>query len=196
MNEKIAQGKVQVAKSKAEREAENVVQIGGGKKNKGRKKKQAVEYEETFQIDFGIIKKFGMLGIAAPVSADEIDNCLKLVEEKQQWFNDNGGAKLQEQIDELERMCDEEEKEYQDEAPAQDEPASRGRGRGNRGGYRGGRGGATRGRGRGGLSTFKVRSEFDGDSDEEFVYSAPAKAPKAKQKASDLNMDEENYPAL
>lgn len=61
-------------------------------------------------MDLGIIKKFATLGITAPVSSDDLDKCLKLVEEKKQWYEENGGAKLKQQIEELERYAAEEEK--------------------------------------------------------------------------------------
>ena len=80
---------------------------------------------------------------------------------------------------------------------AVEEQPSRGRGGRGRGGYRGGRGGASRGRGRGGFNSFQVRNEFDGEDDDDFVYSAPVNKSKMnKQKQEDLKMDEENYPAL
>jgi len=94
LNEKLNAGKVQVSESKADRENANMVQIGGGKKNKGKKRKAAVEYEEVFQVDFAIIKKFGMLSIAAPTSADDLDKCLALVGEKKEFYEENGGVKL------------------------------------------------------------------------------------------------------
>ena len=77
LNEKLRDGKVEVAQSKAEREAAAMVQIGGGKKQKGRRKnKEVVEYEDSFNIDFVIIQKFAKLGITAPVNADDIDSRL------------------------------------------------------------------------------------------------------------------------
>ena len=47
------------------------------------------------------------------------------------------------------------------------------------------------------MSTFQVRNEFDGEDDDEFVYSAPTiKQKKNKQKQEDLQVDEDNYPTL
>ena len=179
MHEKINAGKVEVSKSKAEREAENMMQIGGGKKNKGKRRKEAAaetQYEE-FNLDFAIVKKLAPLGIAPPTSSDDLEKTLKAVQEKKQWYEENGGSKLQEQIDELEKQAAEEEKFYEEDISTQaEEPPSRGRGRG-RGGYRGGRGGPSRGRGRGGLQ-FQVRNEFDGEDDDEIIYSAPNSKPK------------------
>lgn len=43
----------------------------------------------------------------------------------------------------------------------------------------------------------QIRNEFDGEDDDEYVYSAPANKPKKnKQKQEDLKMDDDNYPAL
>lgn len=47
-------------------------------------------------MDLVIIKKFALLGIAAPNVAEDLDNRIGLVVEKQTWFEENGGAKLQE----------------------------------------------------------------------------------------------------
>ncbi len=79
-------------------------------------------------------------------------------------------------------MAAEEEKGYDEEEDLveEDQPAGRGRGRGrgSRGGYRGGRGGSTRGRGRGALNNYQPRNEFEGEDDDDTVYSAPANKPK------------------
>lgn len=81
-----------------------MIQVGGGKKNKGRKRKEKeVEYEETFNLELPIIKKFGMLGIAAPVNADDLDDRMQKVADKKQWYIDNGEEKQKERIAELER---------------------------------------------------------------------------------------------
>ena len=87
--------------------------IGGPRKQKGKKQRKLVEYEESFNLDLVIIKKFSLLGIAAPVVPDDLDNRLQLVQEKKQWYEENGGEKLQEQIEELTKMAEEEEKEYE-----------------------------------------------------------------------------------
>ena len=101
----------------------------------------------------------------------------------------------------MERFAAEEEKEIEEqvnaEASRDDNRGGRG-GRGGRGrGYGGGRGGSSRGRGRGGFSGYQPRSEWEGEDDDDVYYSAPTNKPKkAAQKQSDLQMDEENYPAL
>ena len=87
-----------------------MVQVGGKSQRKGKKQKKAVEYEETFNLDLGIIKKFAMLNIAAPVTNDDLDDRLEKVEDRKQWYLENGASKLQEQIDELTKMAEEETK--------------------------------------------------------------------------------------
>ena len=190
-----------MAQTKAEREAAAMIQVGGKQQRKGKKPKKAVEYEESFNLDLMIIKKFAMLNIAAPVVNDDLDDRLEKIAERRAWFVENGVSKLQEQIEELNRMVDEEEKDFAQEIVQEDEQqTSSGRGggrRGGRGGYQGGRGGASRGRGRGGFSSYQPRNEFDGEDDDDYVYSAPTNKPKRnKQKQEDLKMDEDNYPAL
>jgi len=96
LHEKINAGKVEVSKSKAEREAENMMVIGGGKRNKGKRRKEAAaetQYEE-FNLDFAIVKKLAPLGIAPPTSSEDLEKTLKAVQEKKQWYEDNGGSKL------------------------------------------------------------------------------------------------------
>lgn len=179
LNEKLAAGKVEVVQTKQEREASNMLQIGGKNKRKGKKAKAAVEYEEQFNLDLMIIKKFAMLNIAAPVVNDDLDDRLEKISERRQWYIENGASKLQEQIEELNRYVDEETKDLEQEYVEEEQTAGRGGRRGGRGGYQGGRGGAsTRGRGRGGYGGIQAKNEFDGEEDDDYVYSAPANKPK------------------
>lgn len=59
-------------------------------------------------MDLVIIKKFALLGIAAPVVPEDLESRIVLVGEKLAWFEENGGAKLQEQIEEMEKYAQEE----------------------------------------------------------------------------------------
>lgn len=140
-----------------------------------------------------------MLSIPAPVVNEDLDGRLDLIKEKQTWFQENGGAKLQEQIEEMEKFAQEEEQEMEPVASAEDDQQQSsgrgGRGGRGRGGYRGGRGGASRGRGRGGFGGYQ-RNEFEGEDDDDILYSAPAKPIRNKQKKEDLKMDDDNYPTL
>ena len=123
----------------------------------------------------------------------DLDDRLSQINERRQWYQENGAAKLQEQIEELKRFGNEEEKDFEEDEGAAEEGGKRG----GRGGYRGGRGGSSRGRGRGGFGGFQPKSEFDGEDDEDYVYSAPANKPKRnKQRQEDLKMDDNNYPTL
>lgn len=82
-------------------------------------------------------------------------------------------------------MAEEEDKEFEQEvthaaaANKEQSPRHGGRGgRGNRGGYRGGQRGASRGRGRGGFGGYQIRNEFEGEDDDDFMYSAPTNKPQ------------------
>ena len=155
-----------------------MVQVGGQKKQRNRKRKEVVEYEESFQLELPLIQKFGMIGIAPPVVPDDLDDRLQKVEDKRQKYIDEGVEKQKERIAEIQRDAKEQEKEFETQEEAEDQPAARERGgrggRGSRGGYgRGGRGGTSR-RGRGGF----MKSEFYEDDEDDYVYSAPAKGPK------------------
>jgi len=79
LNEKLAAGKVQISQSKQEREAAAMIKVGGVNKPKGKKQKKLVEYEDSFNLDLIIIKKFSLLGIGAPVVTEDLDDRLKKV---------------------------------------------------------------------------------------------------------------------
>jgi len=79
LNEKLAAGKVQISQSKQEREAAAMIKVGGVSKPKGKKQKKLVEYEDSFNLDLIIIKKFSLLGIGAPVVTEDLDDRLKKV---------------------------------------------------------------------------------------------------------------------
>lgn len=77
-----------------------MVQIGGGKKNKGRKQKK-VEYEDIFNFDVVIIQKFGLISISPPTDAPALDKKLSEIAEKKKWFEENGESAMKEKIKEL-----------------------------------------------------------------------------------------------
>lgn len=143
-------------------------------------------YEEAFNFDISTIKMFGSIGITPPTTLDELEDTVKKVNEKKQWFLDNGESKRQEQIEEIKKQAEEEDREFEEsarQAKSYGAAADSGRGgRGGRGGYRGGQGGNTR-RGRGGYKVSGPRNEFDGGDDDDDAfnsYSAPSKAPRKK----------------
>ena len=142
------------------------------------------------------------------MNVDEIDAKIAEVEKKRESYIENGKDKLEEQRAELRKEVAEEDAEEEkgddeaDDGVVFDGGRGRGgRGRGGRDADRGdgrGRGGRGRGgRGRGGARNFRIKDEFEGDSDEE-TYSTPApkQQAKRKQKAEDLQIDDDNYPTL
>ena len=106
MQKKIAEGKVEAAMSKKERDEAAMVQIGGKGKRKGKKQKAAQEFEDAFNIDLVVVKKFSLLGVSAPVVPEDLDERIKEIEKKKSWYEENGAAKLKEQVAEFTRMAD------------------------------------------------------------------------------------------
>ena len=115
MQKKIAEGKVEAAMSKKERDEAAMVQIGGKGKRKGKKQKAAQEFEDAFNIDLVVVKKFSLLGVSAPVVPEDLDERIKDIEKKKSWYEENGAAKLKEQVAEFTRMADEEDQEFKAE---------------------------------------------------------------------------------
>jgi hypothetical protein len=128
-----------------------------------------------------VIKKFGLIQVSPPVTLEELDAKIAEIQKKQAYYTDHGESKLKETIVELRKLNDQEEKEETKQKEEVDdgvvfEARGRGgRGRGGRGqGGRGrgsygdneGRGG--RGRGGRGRQDFRVKNEFEGDSDDDF----------------------------
>ena len=149
-----------------------------------------------------------MIQVSPPVSVEDLDKKINEVNVRNEWYQSNGQSKLAEQIKELKSAAVEESKEeVKEEQPEEEERSFRGRGgRGGRGrgGYgesRGDRGEQRGGRGRGTRPQTAVvyaeKSEFQGEDDEQ-VYAAPSRpqAKKQKQKQSDLEVTEDNYPVL
>ena len=92
-----------------------MVQVGGKGKRKGKKQKTAVEYEDAFNIDLVVVKKFSLLGVSAPVVPDDLDERIKEIQKKKDWYEENGEAKLKEQVAEFSRLADEEDQEIKQE---------------------------------------------------------------------------------
>lgn len=178
LEKKVQEGKIQHAMSKHEREEEGMIKIGGGKKAaKPKKEKKDPQENYEFNIDIMVIKKFGLIQVSPPISLDDIDNKIAEINKKKVWYTDNGETKLKETIEELRKLNDQQLKEETKQQTEVDDGVvfeSRGRGRGARGGRsRGGYGDAegNRGRGRGGRGgrhEFRVRNEFEGESDEDY----------------------------
>jgi hypothetical protein len=180
------------------------VRVGGGKK-KGRKPKQE-EFVFEFNIDMIFIKKFGLIQVSPPVALEELDPKIAEINKKQAYYTEHGIVKLKETIEELRKMNAQQEKEETKQKDEVDDGVvfeargrgGRGRGGRGRGGYgesegrgRGGRGG------RGGRQEFRVKNEFEGDSDDDFTSNqTKTQQAKRKQKTEDLLVDDNNYPQL
>lgn len=173
------EGKLETTMSVAEKRAAAAAADEDRRKKKGKKQKKVDDlYEEAFNFDISMIKMFGTVGIAPPTCTDELDDTVKKITEKKQWYVDNGESKRQEQIEEIKKQAAEED--AAEASAAATQTNSRGAGRG-RGGYRGGQN--TSRRGRGGYRVAGPRNEFDGteeDDQQDAIYSAPQKAPKKK----------------
>jgi len=121
-------------------------QVGGGKKQKGKKQKK-VEYEDIFSMDIMTIQKFALIGISPPTDPPALDKKLEEIEAKKKWYEENGASALQTQIDDLvkqQKLLEENEREQtrkeklaaqEEEEKEAEQPQRRGgRGRGGRGG--------------------------------------------------------------
>lgn len=198
-----------MAQSKEERAQQMMKTVGGNKKKQGKKpKKEQVEYEDAFNFDIITIQKFGLLRVSPPIGPEELDAKIEVIQKRRVEFEAEGEQKLKEAVAELNRQANEHDAEEAKEIA--DQPTERveyrggrgGRGRGGRGrggnergerdetdtrgGYRGGRDGTSGRGGRGGKDKFefRVKSEFEGEEEEEFQPMQPAK--KRPQKKEDL----------
>lgn len=208
LDKKIEEGKLQTALSKQQREEQNMVRVGGGEgKKKGKKPKAPEQHVFEFNIDIMVIKKFGLIQVSPPVNLDDLDGKIAEIQKKQAWYTENGEVKLKEQIEELRKFNEQQAKEESKQKDEVDDGVvfeQRGRGRGGRGGRgRGNRGGygeegrSRGGRGGRGRQDFRIKNEFEGDSEDDFSGNQPKpQQPKRKQKAEDLLVDDENYPTL
>jgi hypothetical protein len=196
--------------SKQEREEAAMIQVGGGKKHKGKKQKK-VEYEDIFSLDVVIIQKFGLIQISPPTDAPDLDKKLTEIIEKKKWYEENGESAMKEKIKEMQlsiklQEAQELERREKESTQVQEEERPRRGGRGGRG--RGANYGdrsnyderPRRGADRGGRTndSYRQRSEFEAD-DDDVAYAAPRRPEakkNAKQTKADLEKNEDNYPTL
>lgn len=75
VKKKINDGKIEVVKSKKEREQEALIQVGGKKKGGKKPKVRAVEEDEDVfsNIDISLLNLFGFLKISPPMEKDQLD---------------------------------------------------------------------------------------------------------------------------
>jgi hypothetical protein len=207
VNKKVQEGKLERAKTKVEKEQEQMIQIGGKKKGKGKKVKKDTQVEEAFNIDFSVINKFAFLKVNVPLGPEDLDDKIKELSEKREKYIADGEQRLKEEEEKLgdpEAAFDdfkEEEREREEFDRPRGERGGRGGfrgsgrgGRGVRGGFRGGRGGFRDNEG-GERRQRRERDEFEHDEDEE--YEQPKKTVSRRTyKKEDLNVDESSYPTL
>lgn len=76
---KLDEGKLERVLSKAEREQQAMIVVGGAKKGKKtqKKKEKQFEIEEPFNIDITMINKFGFLKISPPLNKEALDAKIK-----------------------------------------------------------------------------------------------------------------------
>jgi hypothetical protein len=101
VNKRLQEGKLERAKTKAEKEQEQMLQIGGKKKNKGKKAKKESLVEEAFNIDFSVINKFAFLKVNVPLGPEELDNKIKELSEKREKYFVEGEQRLKEEEEKL-----------------------------------------------------------------------------------------------
>lgn len=190
MSQKVDEGKIEISLSKAERQAQQAALDAERSRKKGKKQKktQEVVYDE-FNFDINIIQNFATISVNPPNEVQQLDQTIKSVQEKKQWYIDNGENKLSEQIAEIKKEQDEEDKEYIEEMKKAAAPDNRPSDRGQRGGYQR--------RGRGDRRNYGPINEFDGgDEDDDQAYAPPTRVRNKKQKKEDLIADDENFPAF
>lgn len=74
LQKRMNEGKIEEAMTKKEREAQEMVRIGGGKKKNQRKPKaNDNQYAFEFNIDIMVIKKFGLIQVSPPINIDDLD---------------------------------------------------------------------------------------------------------------------------
>lgn len=175
VQKKLREGKIEVVKSKKEREQEAVIQIGGGHKKGGKKPKPRNNHEEEdifSNIDISLLNLFGFLKVSPPLNKETLAPKIAELSIKLRSYNEDGEKLLKEEEEKLmqghiEAEIPEESKEnynqdhhhYDDRRRDERQRGGRGSrggsGRGVRGGARSGRGGARDGE----------RRRDDGDDD-------------------------------
>jgi hypothetical protein len=101
LDNKLKAGQIQHALTKQQREEQDVLRVGGGKGKKQRREKVEAPSTFEFSVDITVIKKFGLIQVSPPINIDDLDNKIAEIQKKQAWFNENGEAKLKQQVEEL-----------------------------------------------------------------------------------------------
>lgn len=150
-----------------------MLQVGGRKKNKGKKPKvKDATVEEAFNIDIQIITKFSLVNVSPPMSPDDLDKKIEELKKKREAYIDEGQKKLDEEAEKLASMDPDN---YEEENLRGEEHDDEYRER--KSGYRG-RGGRGRG-GRGGREyrSYREKQDYVVEEEEEEKQYIPTKAP-------------------
>lgn len=78
---------------------------GGGKGKKGKKqtKQPKAETSKTFNIDFAVINKFGLVQVSPPLSPEDLDDKLKELTDTQKRFETKGNEELNKEKSDIEK---------------------------------------------------------------------------------------------
>ena len=185
IEQKLKDGKLMAVHKKED----SVVQIGGGKGKKGKKKNtQKNEASSSFNIDIVAINKFGLISVSPPIAPSDLDEKIEELTARQKKFLTDGEQQLKQEKENLENdiekaveddleaerkaLLEEAEYGYEEEEKSYDDRRTGHRGRGGFGGRNhgdrdrnydgeeGGYFGKTKKKG-------EPKGEFDGSSDDE-----------------------------
>mmetsp|Transcript_35906 Transcript_35906/g.48629 ORF Transcript_35906/g.48629 Transcript_35906/m.48629 type:complete len:165 (+) Transcript_35906:1489-1983(+) len=161
-----------------------MMQLGQGKKRKGKKPKAKDIAEDVFNIDIVVVQKFGFLKVSPPIAPEDLEDKIKELNDKKHHYLTEGEKFLKEEEEEFKKSLEapvvetpQEEETKETAENAEDRPRNN---RGGRGGYgRGGRGNNRGNRGAYGSRPIRAeRQEFEGSDDEE----ERKERPKPKQR--------------
>jgi len=110
---KINDGKLQEAESKEDRQAQGMMQIGQGKKRKGKKPKAKDVAEDVFNIDIVVVQKFGFLKVSPPIAPEDLEDKIKELNDKKKFYLTEGDRILKEEEEDFKKSL---------EAPVQETP--------------------------------------------------------------------------
>lgn len=103
VRKKIEENKLQAVKSKKEREAEAVVQVGGKQKNnRAPRKKHQEEQEDIFSnIDISLLNLFGFLKVSPPMEKEALEPKIAELTAKLEHFTAEGIRRLDEEEEQV-----------------------------------------------------------------------------------------------
>lgn len=103
VKKKVKDGKIEVVKTKREREEEALIQIGGRNKKGGKAPKKRQENQQDYQdeiftnVDISILSLFSLLRVSPPQNKEALEPKLSELQEKLKFYNVEGEKRLQEE---------------------------------------------------------------------------------------------------